>query len=438
MSTLNEFITFEHETEHVLEHDLSKKSQFSSPKIYTANGNLKKRWYVYFSFRNPKTGKLERMKNVYGKANQFSTKEGRLSVLTKYRQRLLKLLKLGYNPFENNNELFLMNKEKLQNKSALSGPATQTIIEKNTEIVDTIPKVTLRKAFDFALKLKEKQTNAKTRQDYKYQINALLTWLKKQHPETKTIDQLDKKLVTGYLNNVLFNSSARNRNNHRITLSSIMQVLEDNDIIAVNFIKKIPILKTIPERNKTYTLEMQEEIFAYLKIKDPILLLYIKFISYNLLRPIEACRIRIKDINLKNNTIQFKAKNSPLKTKIIPKILVKELPDISKIDKDFFLFTPDKIGGKWDATENNRRDNFSKRFKTVVKDHFKLGKDYGLYSFRHTFITKLYRELVKKSSPFHAKSTLMQITGHKSMTALEKYLRDIDTELPEDYSDMLK
>jgi hypothetical protein len=32
----------------------------------------------------------------------------------------------------------------------------------------------------------------------------------------------------------------------------------------------------------------------------------------------------------------------------------------------------------------------------------------------------------------------MQITGHTSMKALEKYLRDIDAEFPEDYSKLIK
>ena len=32
----------------------------------------------------------------------------------------------------------------------------------------------------------------------------------------------------------------------------------------------------------------------------------------------------------------------------------------------------------------------------------------------------------------------MPITGHSTMTALEKYLRDIDAELPEDYSKMIE
>jgi integrase len=257
-------------------------------------------------------------------------------------------------------------------------------------------------------------------------------------PDIKTIDQLTKKVVLNYLNELLINSSPRNRNNHRVDLSSVMQILQDNDIMTSNIMKKIPVLKTKPNRNKTYTLEEQENIFHFLEEKDPTLLLFIKFVSYNFLRPVEACRLKIKDINLKTKTLQFKAKNTASKTKIIPEILLNDLPDISNMDKDSYLFTPDGIGLNWDATDNNRRDHFSKRFKSVVKDHFNLGENYGLYSFRHTFITKLYRALVKDSSPFAAKSYLMQITGHSTMTSLEKYLRDIDAELPDDYSKMLK
>ena len=97
--------------------------------------------------------------------------------------------------------------------------------------------------------------------------------------------------------------------------------------------------------------------------------------------------------------------------------------------KQSIFYFHQKDWGKWDATEQNKRDYFCKRFKNVVKDHFKLGKDYGFYSFRHTYITKLYREIGKNASPFEAKSRLMLITGHSSMTALEKYLRDIDAEV---------
>jgi|GEM_PF-3993700 len=55
----------------------------------------------------------------------------------------------------------------------------------------------------------------------------------------------------------------------------------------------------------------------------------------------------------------------------------------------------------------------------------------------HTFITKIYEELRKTLTPHETKSQLMLITGHTTMLALEKYLRDIDVELPEDYSDLI-
>jgi len=50
---------------HYLSHDLAIKKIYPEPVIYTANGNIKKPWYVYFSYRNPMTQKLQRMDNIY-------------------------------------------------------------------------------------------------------------------------------------------------------------------------------------------------------------------------------------------------------------------------------------------------------------------------------------------------------------------------------------
>jgi integrase len=410
---------------------LSVKKNFSSPKIYSANGDLKKRWYIYFSYRDPETGKLKRVTPFYGNVNKYKTKEERLSVLVTYRKVLLKLLKLGYNPFVDNTDLYLQLNHK---KEPVKIETVKKEYAKIEQDESKTPSMVLREAFDFGLKLKEKIISTRTKKDYENKIKRLLQWLVNTYPEVKTIQALDKKILNEFLNHVLDKTSPRNRNNYRTDLSSIMQVLEDNDIIEQNFIKKISVLKSIPKRNKTYTDDQQEEIFSYLEQKDPLLLLFIKFISYNFLRPKEVCRLTVGDINLREQIVVFKAKNKPLKTKRIPSILLNELPDLSQMDKDLFLFTPSKIGGTWDALEDNKRNYFTKRFKSVVKDHFGLDENYGLYSFRHTFISNLYKSLLEESSPFEAKSELMQITGHSAMKALESYLRDIDAYLPEDYS----
>ena len=118
MSKLNELLIFESENAYESAYDLPVKKNFSSPKIYSANGDLKKRWYIYFSYRDPKSGKLERVTPFYGNANTYKTKEERLSVLVAYRKVLLRLLKQGYNPYKDNTELYLQ----LQSKESQKKP----------------------------------------------------------------------------------------------------------------------------------------------------------------------------------------------------------------------------------------------------------------------------------------------------------------------------
>jgi len=81
---------------HAIVHDLQMELNFSKPKIYTGGIDitkwsklskseketaLSKDWHVYFSFRNPKTGKLERQSNVKAGVNRLKTKEERMAML---------------------------------------------------------------------------------------------------------------------------------------------------------------------------------------------------------------------------------------------------------------------------------------------------------------------------------------------------------------------
>ena len=55
MQSISEIITFTSKIEHDLEHTSQNSELFTKPKIYTTDRDLTKRWYVYYSFRNPKT-----------------------------------------------------------------------------------------------------------------------------------------------------------------------------------------------------------------------------------------------------------------------------------------------------------------------------------------------------------------------------------------------
>ena len=103
-----------------------------------------------------------------------------------------------------------------------------------------------------------------------------------------------------------------------------------------------------------------------------------------------------------------------------------------------FLFTPKNEPSEWVSDDNSKRDAFSKRFK-VVKDKFNLGAKYGLYSFRHSFITNLFRYLrtTENKSYSEAIEFLQPITGHETREALERYIHTHDMDIPSDWSDKI-
>ncbi|WP_395043174.1 tyrosine-type recombinase/integrase [Flavobacterium sp.] len=400
MSKISKFLR----NEYVNAYDLSFKKQYSEPKIYDAGGDLSKRWYVYYSFRNPETDKLERQTPIYEGINTLKTYRERKKAITILRLSVKGILETGnFNPFIDTNS------------------------------VDQVQKLNIIDSVNFVLKLKENTLKDNSYKDFKTRINQFKNWLLDNGFKNRYITAVNKKAAITYLNEISTKSSAKNRNNSRSVLSMFFQSLEDNEIIADNFIKKINVLKTNPERNKTYSSKQENDLFNYLIKHDQILLLFIQFVSYNHLRPIEVVRLKIGDVNVNDKVLYVRAKNKAVKIKLIPEILLSKLPDISNINKDFYLFTPNDIGADWQTNETDKRNYFGKRFKKV-KDSLGLGSDYGLYSFRHTFITKLYNSLLIDSTPFEAKSRLMLITGHTTMTALDKYLRDIDAVLPDDYS----
>src|SRR5690606_27339325 len=116
--------------------------------------------------------------------------------------------------------------------------------------------------------------------------------------------------------------------------------------------------------------------------------------------------------DLVDKKIMVRAKNKKVKVKIIPDIVFDLLPDLSNLDPNSYFITPFGFGCEWNTTEVNKRNYFSNLFLEKIKKPLNLGKDYGLYSFRHTFITELYNNLAKSYTPFEAKSKLMLITGH--------------------------
>lgn len=386
--------------------DDTDKPKFTGPFIYHGGPNydLSKRWYVYYSFRNPSTGKLVRQPTIFKHINRdYKTKKARLKNLNLLKIAVQKMLEDGYNPYESH-----------------VAPTTQ----KNYTAVSCI---------DFVFDLKLSELSQTSKKDYKNRVDRFKQYLVKHSLDKVPIQQITRQVIVDFLNGILKASSPRNRNNTKIVLSSLFTSMVANGLIEYNFIKDIDKLKAAPRKNRIYSADKVDEIFSYLDEKHPVLALFIRVFSFNFLRPVEACRIRCGDVDMKGRMISFKAKNKPLKHKIIPDIVFAELEKLDLSHPDHFLFTPTGPG-PWDATEVHRRDHFTHLFADV-KNELVIGSDYTMYSFRHFFITRLYRHFRKSFSKTETMDKLQLVTGHESRDGLMNYLRSIDAEMPEDWSD---
>lgn len=165
-----------------------------------------------------------------------------MEVLETYSRNLFQILKQGYNPYEQDKDL------------------------------DDI--MSVEQAFAFRLQFKEQVLSQNSYIRFKSRIKRFEKYLIENGYSNRFITSVDKKVVNQYLNYVLKSSSARNRNNTRVDIGSLFQVLEDNDIITSNFVGKIPVLKSQPKRNKTYTDDQVEVIYEYLQENDPQLLCF--------------------------------------------------------------------------------------------------------------------------------------------------------------------
>ena len=235
MPKLSLLLTKVHSSVHDL-NTMKPKKKYSEPKLYTGGVDikswnklskkekeaaLKKQWYVRWSFRNPKTGKLVRQDNIKGGANYYKTKNERLEILQTLQKNLSILLKNGnYNPYEQD-----------ENDKTYS----------------------VEEAFKFALEIKEKTLAKTSYENFENRINRFKKYLLENGFKNRFITSITKKDVNNYLNEVLKKTSPGNRNNDRTDISSLFSILSNEEIIPVNFILKIPVLKSKPNKNIAFT-----------------------------------------------------------------------------------------------------------------------------------------------------------------------------------------
>ncbi len=431
MHSFNEIL----QNEYVIEYNLKAKKDYSQPKIYDAGGDLSKRWYVYYSYREPKTGKLKRQPPIYKGANRFDTKAERLEILMAYKLALKKLLSQGYSPYENY-KVTEAKIEKVENETNTNDISLT---------VDT-NEYTTKEALTFALEQKLPYLSRRGKINIKGNLNRFLTWLKDQKLDTINIKELKRREVSTFLNTIKKYDKHRNltdepvnaktRNGYRTSLSSLFSQLVSDDIVEYNIITAIKKLKENPKKHKSYTDAQIKVMREYMDKNDPYLRKFTQFITYAFLRNVEVCRLKVGDIDLENRRLYVQTKTEAQEVVPIIGSLAKviEQMELHKYKSTDFIFSDSETCGAWNVSEKTKTNHFYDRF-AIMKKELELDADQTLYSFKHTAASNLYNSLASEGKANEqVLMELMGFTRHKTKSQLKKYLRGIGASLAKDYS----
>lgn len=390
------------------------RMRYSNPKIFIPKAKNKKGvlkptiaagkyWYVKYSYRNPETGLME----------MFRIKE-RTRAIKNLRTAVQNLLERGYSPFEY---------------------FPENVLTKKTW--------TTKEALNLALEEKKKVWSASTTKINQFPVNVFIRYLETSNLYHKNINDITKRHIILFLNNLGKDKNKpvnpATRNTYRKIISSLFNQLVADDIINKNFVESIPKLVSKPKKNIPFRKKEMKTIKEYLLEHDPYLYLFIKFVMYGFLRPVEVCRIKIKDINIDRNTISVQSKTEDATANTV--FLTKQLKDtitemeIQKFNSEFHLFSSKLKPSIWVADDTVKRTYFGRRF-AKVKKALSFDENYGIYSFRHTAAIDIFTTYKQQGlTDLEAKHKMLPITRHKSIDSLNKYLRDIGASLPKDYSD---
>ena len=398
------------------------KKMFSDPKIHipkkptstgkeiacVAKGSY---WYVYFYYTNPATHL--RQKYVYKQGiNRFETVAERREACNDLKDALQKLLNDGFSPFKEY--------------------VASNLLDAYTN------EYTVLTAFEAAYKSKYNEWKESTRTTNKSIFDVFKDWLAKTSLDHLPIDMFKRKQILQFLDYMVSvrKANATTRNNYKRTISSILSKIVELDIIEYNPADKVKMLKENPTKNKAFSNKQLIAIKKYLKKNDPYLHQYLKFITYAFMRPVEVCRMKIKDVDFERKLINVDTKTN---ANFIPIINVlndvfTEL-NIENCNSEFFVFSKYMKPSLWQTqTDKAKRDWFGNRFKKLKK-HFKFGVEYGIYSFRHNASLNLFFSFVDSGlNENEAVSKLQKIMRHTTPKTTRIYLRDIGAFSVSDYS----
>jgi integrase/recombinase XerD len=332
-----------------------KMKNYTEPKLHDFDGQLEKRWYIEYHFRNPETKKLTPFREWVSSTHK--TRGERYEVAKKQLDRLGNNLVLGFNPFR---------KEKIC--------------------------TTLCEAIKHVCDLKTQSNGKRTKTAYNSATKKFTDWIKANHYGDIQAKELSLPIGLMYFDNMLINLKVKPRtyNNNLATLRTLFNELEYRSYVNVNIFNKIRKLPKKKPDLKFFTPEEKKIIYNALKDKNPRLLLAAYLVYYCMIRPAEIVRLRFSHLNFEKSYIMLppsiskKSSGTVLMPSYVKELLLSLGYD--KQNSDWYIFSNNK-----ELTPGEKEiapTRIAEVWKLEIKDVYKI--KHGIYTLKHTTNGELF------------------------------------------------
>ena len=363
---------------------------FKKAKLNDCAGDLSRRWYIEFYAWDVQKSHLVR-KRFY-EINNIKTDRDRRTYANRIIQQLNKLLKEGYH-FDVNKASSRAEEEELSS-------------------------FTLKKAINYALELRKASLRSTSYPSYKSSVTLFLKWASENRLQDMDIVYFDK-LRAVYFNDYLLAQcgyGAKTVNGRISYLKSLFQILAEHEIIRDNPFKNFKKQKEGgSHRNMALSENHMSKIKKILCKKDPELWLFIQFTYYCYLRPNEVRQLKKGYFRLDKSQIYIPghiSKNGKEGYVTIPESFRRVIAESNEFNSE----------GEYLFQSRNKEKPVSKnvmgnRYRNLIKD-LKLGKDFTLYSWKHSGVVAAYNAGIDIK-------TIQSQCRHHSLEQTDIYLKSL-------------
>ncbi len=343
------------------------------PELKSFGDDLSKKWFIRFSQRDPKDGKLKRIK-VSGKMNQYLSVKKRYAEARRLINHYSKLMRTGWSYFEQQETIVVSNDvqvnkyQELRSKNRPFSRYADLWVSRAVER-GNVSKISMK--------------------SYVGPSRIICEWLESRNLHENDISTLDNKVMQDFFKwaiNIKYYSKETIKKYRRV-MTNIFDVAIADGVTMENPVFNIPRAKNNKNKaSKPFTDEDRELLKRVISVEDPQLWLAIQLLYYCFLRPRKELRLlKVKHINFARGFIEVDAERSKTnrtRNVDIPTPLMGVLlsQGIDKYPSEYYVIGINRVPNTETYGVNNLYCRFMKFVKRLGLDN----KGYTFYSWKHT------------------------------------------------------